>query len=199
MPTDWLLIGIWQSLVQVVGHKTVWLSPPQTSLFMKSCCLPKDSRTSDASVVSEDMISPNTSRLDVFSAENIVDDVPDFAEKVLPLAMSVELGPGDLLFFPPGWWHGMRSESTSFSVSMWFWSFLVVILDWIWRFLVILKIEFWWSLTKSIVFIASFSLTTILYGNAYKRISKYIVYFYFRSSKQPTLYMLLNGYWNWYV
>jgi len=87
---------------------------------MKSCCLPKDSQTSDASVVSEDMISPNTSRLDVFSAENIVDDVPDFAEKVLPLAMSVELGPGDLLFIPPGWWHGMRSESTSFSVSMWF-------------------------------------------------------------------------------
>ena len=45
---------------------------------------------------------------------------PDFWKDVPPRAMSVTLEPGDLLFFPPGWWHAMRSEETSFSVSMWF-------------------------------------------------------------------------------
>jgi len=104
----------------VVGHKTVWLSPPQTSLHMKGYCLLKDSRNSSSPAASEDAVPPNTSTLDVFSTKDITGDVPDFAEKVLPFAMSVELGPGDLLSFPPGWWHGMRSESTSLSVSMWF-------------------------------------------------------------------------------
>jgi len=94
---------------------------------MKGCCLLKDSRNSSTPAASEDAVPPNTSTLDVFSTKDITGDAPDFAEKVLPFAMSVELGPGDLLSFPPGWWHGMRSESTSFSVSMWFWSFLVII------------------------------------------------------------------------
>ncbi|KAJ7063462.1 hypothetical protein C8F01DRAFT_1209770 [Mycena amicta] len=30
------------------------------------------------------------------------------------------LGPGDVLYIPAGWWHAMRAESRSFSVSMWF-------------------------------------------------------------------------------
>ena len=47
-------------------------------------------------------------------------EYPDFWEHVAPAAMSVTLEPGDLLFFPPGWWHAMRSEEASFSVSMWF-------------------------------------------------------------------------------
>ena len=62
----------------------------------------------------------NTSRLDVFSdrEDELEDEI--FRENVAPKAMSTVLGPGDLLFFPPGWWHAMRSESVSFSVSMWF-------------------------------------------------------------------------------
>jgi hypothetical protein len=64
--------------------------------------------------------SLNTSRIDVFDAGSAACNFPVFHEKVVPEAMSVVLGPGDLLFFPPGWWHGMRSESTCFSVSMWF-------------------------------------------------------------------------------
>jgi len=83
---------------------------------MTGGCLLQDSRILGAPAVSQD-VSQNTSTLDVFSTKDIAGD---FAEKVVPFAMSVELGPGDLLSFPPGWWHGMRSESTSFSVSMWF-------------------------------------------------------------------------------
>ncbi|PWN53072.1 Clavaminate synthase-like protein, partial [Violaceomyces palustris] len=33
----------------------------------------------------------------------------DFLEKVLPRSRNYILGPGDLLFLPPGWWHSMRS------------------------------------------------------------------------------------------
>lgn len=31
----------------------------------------------------------------------------------------VVLGPGQMLYIPPGWWHFVRSLSTSFSVSFW--------------------------------------------------------------------------------
>lgn len=64
----------------------------------------------------------NTSRVDVFSSEEAQSraDFPLFFEKVVPEAMAVTLEPGDLLFFPPGWWHAMRAEDVSFSVSMWF-------------------------------------------------------------------------------
>jgi hypothetical protein len=66
----------------------------------------------------------NTSCLDVFASgpdeEMSRREHREFWEEVAPVAMSATLEPGDLLFFPPGWWHAMRSEETSFSVSMWF-------------------------------------------------------------------------------
>ena len=67
----------------------------------------------------------NTSRVDVFpdtaEAEHASrNDFPVFWKEVPQRAMCVTLAPGDVLFFPPGWWHAMRSEETSFSVSMWF-------------------------------------------------------------------------------
>lgn len=67
----------------------------------------------------------NTTRVDVFPSspeelEKSHAEFPDFWDWVVPAAMSVTLEPGDLLFFPPGWWHAMRSEEMSFSVSMWF-------------------------------------------------------------------------------
>jgi lysine-specific demethylase 8 len=65
----------------------------------------------------------NTSQVDVFApsaAEQRLEGHPLFWERVAPHAISATLEPGDLLFFPPGWWHAMRSEEKSFSVSMWF-------------------------------------------------------------------------------
>ena len=80
---------------------------------------------------SESPCMSNTSRVDVFQppdrgANTDVaepppsETFPAFWEEVVPVATSVTLEPGDLLFFPPGWWHAMRSEERSFSVSMWF-------------------------------------------------------------------------------
>ncbi len=74
-----------------------------------------------------DMLS-NTSHIDVFAPTTTTvsephDDHPDdrkFVDEVVPLAMSATLEPGDMLFFPPGWWHAMKSEEMSFSVSLWF-------------------------------------------------------------------------------
>ena len=70
----------------------------------------------------------NSSRIDVFSdaatgSEHDCqqrDEYRLFQENVVPHAMSATLEPGDVLFFPPGWWHALKSETTSFSVSMWF-------------------------------------------------------------------------------
>lgn len=60
----------------------------------------------------------NTSRVEVFSSQNPT--YPLFDSIVRPRAVSAILEPGDMLFIPPGWWHAMRSEEISFSVSMWF-------------------------------------------------------------------------------
>lgn len=66
----------------------------------------------------------NTSRVNVFvigeEEENSRQEHKLFWEEVPAQAQCITLEPGDLLFFPPGWWHAMRSEDTSCSVSMWF-------------------------------------------------------------------------------
>lgn len=64
----------------------------------------------------------NTSRVDVFasSSNDIAINHSGFWEHVVPKAMSITLSPGDMLFFPAGWWHAMRNDTSSFSVSMWF-------------------------------------------------------------------------------
>ena len=61
----------------------------------------------------------NTSQVDVFF-DHDKDNFPLFWEHAVPEALTATLEPGDVLFFPPGWWHAMRSEDMSFSVSMWF-------------------------------------------------------------------------------
>jgi len=69
----------------------------------------------------EDGVLGNTSQVDVFAArEELLKKSPDYCNSVLPTAMEAILNPGDMLFFPPGWWHAMKSCETSFSVSMWF-------------------------------------------------------------------------------
>ncbi|KDQ33899.1 hypothetical protein PLEOSDRAFT_152454 [Pleurotus ostreatus PC15] len=96
---------------QVVGYKTVWLAPPSSSNSMYPVAQlgsPHDSGGSTG----------NTSAVDVFGESD--GSFPAFWADVVPHAMSATLEPGDVLFFPPGWWHAMRSETPSFSVSMWF-------------------------------------------------------------------------------
>ncbi|KAI0329859.1 Clavaminate synthase-like protein [Cubamyces sp. BRFM 1775] len=119
---------------QVVGRKTIWLAPPElsSSMYPYSASLAHDAPPStdedqprNPAANHESPSMSNTSRVDVFlsSTEDIVQSkgsFPDFWREVQPVAMQVTLEPGDLLFFPPGWWHAMRSEEMSFSVSMWF-------------------------------------------------------------------------------
>lgn len=63
----------------------------------------------------------NTSRVDIFGPEpTVIDEFPRFTDEVQPTAAWTILEPGDLLFMPPGWWHGMRTLTRSFSVSFWF-------------------------------------------------------------------------------
>ncbi|KAJ8517451.1 hypothetical protein ONZ45_g5379 [Pleurotus djamor] len=93
---------------QVAGYKTVWLASPRLSKSMYS--------------MSQEEGGPamqNTSNVDVFR-DDCDGRFPAFWTDVAPHAMSATLGPGDVLFFPPGWWHAMQSETASFSVSMWF-------------------------------------------------------------------------------
>ncbi|KAL1705822.1 hypothetical protein EV121DRAFT_202690 [Schizophyllum commune] len=117
--------------VQVAGRKTVWLAPPSASPHMYAYA---DSQHPASSLKTElgnpDSPTPdsgpsmlgNTSRVDVFTSDESASrkEFPDFWEHAVPSASSVTLDAGDVLFFPPGWWHAMRSEATSFSVSMWF-------------------------------------------------------------------------------
>lgn len=102
--------------VQVVGRKTVWLCPPIDSKAMYA--FQADQGQNPAATPS----MTNTARVDVFTQDRNADVEahPMFWREAVPRAMIATLEPGDLLFFPPGWWHAMRSESISFSVSMWF-------------------------------------------------------------------------------
>ncbi|KAH7908586.1 hypothetical protein BJ138DRAFT_1157340 [Hygrophoropsis aurantiaca] len=113
---------------QVVGRKTVWLAPPDVQDQM----YPYSERTSGiadkahnpAANTTNPMMS-NTSRVDVFPSSEEAEtqsksQFPAFWENVPKKASCAILEPGDMLFFPPGWWHAMRSEEPSFSVSMWF-------------------------------------------------------------------------------
>ncbi|KAI0648298.1 Clavaminate synthase-like protein [Trametes meyenii] len=122
---------------QVVGRKTIWLAPPKASAHMYPYppAPTSTSLQSPPGVPGEPPRNPaanhetpsmsNTTRVDVFlssdeEASKSQSEFPDFWREVVPNAMSVTLEPGDLLFFPPGWWHAMKSEGMSFSVSMWF-------------------------------------------------------------------------------
>jgi len=112
---------------QAVGRKTVWLAPPHLHHEMYSfsdSSAPHAARklpTSDHSPLETPAMTTmlsNTSRVDVFSSNTA--DFPAFESVVRPSALCAVIEPGDLLYIPPGWWHAMRSEDISFSVSMWF-------------------------------------------------------------------------------
>ncbi|TRM59954.1 hypothetical protein BD626DRAFT_506962 [Schizophyllum amplum] len=105
---------------QVVGRKTVWLAPPSASPSMYAYADSQHPASAQKSDPAPSM--SNTSRVDVFADDESESraQFPDFWDHVVGSALSVTLDAGDVLFFPPGWWHAMRSEDTSFSVSMWF-------------------------------------------------------------------------------
>jgi hypothetical protein len=128
-----------------VGRKTVWLAPPGVTPHMHAFSARDAAGAGIANHTSnpaENQLVPpsmsNTSRVDVFDLEpssarpREMDDEHDnqqkkteesgggFWKQVVPVALSATLEPGDMLFFPPGWWHAMRSEDVSFSLSMWF-------------------------------------------------------------------------------
>lgn len=104
-------------VAQVVGAKTVWLAPPSVSPYMTSTTSSSSNSNANSNSNSSAALS-NTSPHDVFAPLTSLS--PTFAETVTPKASSALLEEGDVLFFPPGWWHAMRAECASFSVSMWF-------------------------------------------------------------------------------
>lgn len=110
-------------IVQVVGRKSVWLAPPSVSSSMYPFVKPSDNEP-DHHLPSSEL--GNTSKVDVFAEAHHLQEYPDFVQRVIPAAMTATLGPGDMLFFPPGWWHAMRSETTSFSFSFWFWLIILI-------------------------------------------------------------------------
>lgn len=110
---------------QIVGRKTIWLAPSTSSVTESLYPYPPPSLPSDgerARNPAANLLAPsmtNTSQVDVFADQNKA-KFPLFWKHAVPEALTATLEPGDVLFFPPGWWHAMRSEDMSFSVSMWF-------------------------------------------------------------------------------
>lgn len=112
-----------------MGHKTVWLAPPRFQREMYPYPSPNAPHTTRSTPNTTDggsieQITPslsNTSRVEVFTPTAPDETAfPLFEKFVRPEAFCAVLQPGDLLYIPPGWWHAMRSEDVSFSVSMWF-------------------------------------------------------------------------------
>lgn len=71
-----------------------------------------DDTASNASEKGIDLtaLMTNTSRVDVFSsAPTVEDEYPRFTDEVESEAMWTVLEPGDMLFLPPLWYHGMKS------------------------------------------------------------------------------------------
>ena len=111
------------SLAQVVGRKTIWLAPPSLNASMYPFTSTQDtSQPHNPAANNTNPSMSNTSQVDVFQScdQDDASAFPLFRQEAVAHAMSAVLEPGDLLFIPAGWWHAMRSEETSFSVSMWF-------------------------------------------------------------------------------
>jgi len=116
--------------VQAVGYKEVWVAPPHccphkaktpsleaSTQGRESTALAAESGASANATplasITESLMA-NTASFDVF------DTVEAISASKRAAALQSSLGPGDLLFLPPGWWHSLRSLTRSFSVSMWF-------------------------------------------------------------------------------
>eukprot|EP00039_Didymoeca_costata_P021697 m.345220 g.345220 ORF g.345220 m.345220 type:complete len:443 (-) comp25924_c0_seq1:22-1350(-) len=93
-------------LVQVAGWKVVRLYPSdQENMY--------PGRQGDSKESSQEQ--ENISRVDVEDPD--LKTFPLFPVEKVQIAL---LGPGDALYIPQGWWHHVRSLSTSISVNFWF-------------------------------------------------------------------------------
>jgi len=86
-------------LTQVRGHKKVLLFPPQQEGLYP---------------FSSECLMSNTSQVDPEKP-----DFDQFPQFLTTKGLSCLLGPGDVLYIPPKWWHHVRSLSASLSVSYW--------------------------------------------------------------------------------
>lgn len=89
-------------LAQVAGCKTVLLLPPTASSALTSC----------------GGAAWNTATLAPYSRPQ----EPEHGSGARVSGLSctyVHLQPGEMLYIPPGWWHHVRAETASISVSFW--------------------------------------------------------------------------------
>ncbi|EGD73151.1 hypothetical protein PTSG_04863 [Salpingoeca rosetta] len=90
--------------VQLDGTKRWTMFPPGVARGMYPTRLPFEESTVRSSV---DVEAPDASAH------------PDFVALAAHAAQWVELGPGDVLFVPHGWWHHVRCTSTAISTNLW--------------------------------------------------------------------------------
>ncbi|KAA8493682.1 JmjC domain-containing protein F [Porphyridium purpureum] len=87
-------------LVQIAGWKLVYLFPKnQRGMYPRKA-------------------KPNLSRVDVEAPDMV--RFPLFGSCASPAAQLAILGPGEMLYIPAGWWHAVRSLTTSLSCNFWF-------------------------------------------------------------------------------
>ncbi len=89
-------------LVQVFGYKDVYLFPPEATSYLYPFAF--GNKTSPRLSQILDFKNPNLTRY------------PDFT---LASLQKGRLAPGDMLFIPAGWWHGVDSVTVSLSVNFW--------------------------------------------------------------------------------
>jgi len=87
--------------VQLLGKKRVTLFPPSAGKYLYP---------------SEDKKRPHISRVNIFAPD---EDMYPLLKDAKKEKIVVELEPGDVLYIPSLWWHGVESLGTSISVNIW--------------------------------------------------------------------------------
>lgn len=104
-------------LIQVYGQKSVYLSEPRYSDCFYPETTGKFDNAKSGAVNPEELIvlrdEVRWAAYDCFAPDSGTHPLAHDAEFTL-----AELRPGDVLFLPRGWWHAVRSETVSISVSL---------------------------------------------------------------------------------
>ncbi|KAJ7702260.1 hypothetical protein B0H17DRAFT_1004158 [Mycena rosella] len=104
--------------LQIAGHKTVWAAPPACRAALDA---PPGGNTARVDVFAPDCaVYPKFAALVAGAGARVDGDRARVDGNATSGAMSATLAPGDVLYLPAGWWHAMRAEERSCSVSMWF-------------------------------------------------------------------------------